>query len=75
MKTQFLDILECPFCGDKPGPSAFYVEEFAESPWCLPERVRLPQGSQGATAANTENDGVAALVARRVLLDLPQRYP
>jgi hypothetical protein len=55
-------------------PSAFYAEEFADSRRYLPDRVRLPQGWADLAAADRDDGRVAELVARHVLLDLPERY-
>jgi hypothetical protein len=55
-------------------PSDFYAEEFADCRRYLPERVRLPRNWQDAANAVDPDGRTAELIARHVLLDLPERY-
>jgi uncharacterized protein YbaR (Trm112 family)/SAM-dependent methyltransferase len=55
-------------------PSEFYAQEFAECRRYLPERVELSQDVLERWKSGAWDAEIRELVARRVLLDLPERY-
>ncbi len=55
-------------------PSEDYEQEYGACRQYLPDEVSLPRSALDALAAGTVPAGVADLIRRRVIVDLPKRY-